>query len=452
VVRRALAFAASLAPASLLALSLAACSDILGLKDLELYPAEGGADSGEDASPDGTSGSDTGTTGTDASGDAPGNDARDSESNDTTGGDGPATDSSDMDSSSIDSTAADVVEDTAHPADAPVDTSAGSDGACSPDLQTDAHNCGACGHDCLKGTCDNGYCQAFAIGSSVTAYDMVVSSGTLYWVDQASTVWTCTITGNACSPHSFAINQSSPERITLGGSANGTVFWTNFGSGGAADGSIVSLPLAGGTPSTVVSGRWTPQGIAADDTYVFWAESSQNQLLRRPLGGGTTTTLSTGTSSDPTAVAVGAGTVYWTDSELNNMGSVLMSPENTLTATGTVQGSQDLPQALAVDSTYVYWVDFEGTGAVWQYTINGGQKQQVGTGDSNPFRVVSDPSSAFWIDQGTPADNGEVVEWHVATNSPTVRAMNLDQPSALAMDASAVYFATLGGTLYMMVR
>jgi hypothetical protein len=448
VVKRRLTLAASLVPASLLAMSLAACGDILGLKDLELYPAEGGADSGEDASPDGTSGADTGMPAGDASGDTAGNDARDSETDGTATGDGPTPDSSSMDSSS-----ADAVEDTARPADAPVDTSTGPDGACSPDLQSDAHNCGTCGHDCIKGTCSGGYCQPFVIGSSVTAYDMVVSNGTLYWVDQAATVWTCTITGNACSPQSFAINQSSPERITLGGNNNATVFWTNFGSGGAADGSVVSLPLGGGTPSTLVSGRWTPQGIAADDTYVFWAESSQNQLLRRPLGGSTTTTLSTGASSSPTAVALGAGTVYWSDALVNNMGSVNMAPENTLTATTTVQGSQDLPQALAVDATYLYWVDFTGMGAVWQYKINGGQKHQVGSADTNPFRVVSDATSAFWIDQGTSTGNdGEVLEWHVATSSSTVRATTLDQPSALAMDQNAVYFATLDGALQMMVR
>ena len=68
------------------------------------------------------------------------------------------------------------------------------------------------------------------------------------------------------------------ERITLGGPSNGTVFWTNFGSGSMAHGSIVSLPLAGGTPTTLESSRWTPQGIAADDFYIFWAESFTTQL------------------------------------------------------------------------------------------------------------------------------------------------------------------------------
>ncbi len=433
--KRRLAFAASLA------LSLAACGDLLSLKDLEPYPAEGGADSGEDTSPDGPGGGDSGV----PDGDAASADAPDSEV-DSTAGDGPTPDSSPSDSS-----ASDAPEDTMHVADAPVDTGTAPDSSCTSGSLTDPHNCGTCGHDCLKGTCSAGYCQPFTIGSSVTAvYDMVASNGTLYWVDQASTVWTCTITSNACSAQSFASGQSSPERITLGGNGNGTVYWTNFGSGTSADGSIVSLPLSGGTPLTLETGRMTPQGIGADDFYIFWAESASNQIVRRPLGTSMLTALPAGASSSPTAVAMGGGSVYWSDGVAG--GSVDTSLEGTL-AIAPVQGGQATPWSIAVDATYVYWVDFANPGAVWQVAISGGQKQQVGTGDIYPIRIASDATSAFWIDQGTATGNdGKVVEWHVATNSQTVRATILDQPLAMAMDNNAVYFATAGGVLHMMVR
>ncbi len=420
---------------------------LLSLKDLEPYPAEAGADSAEDASPDGTSGGDS--AGSD--GDAAGTDARDSETDGGFGGDGTTPDSSSMDSSSIDSSAADSPEDTTHVADAPVDTSTGPDSACMGSL-TDSHNCGTCGHDCLKGTCSGGYCQPFLLGSSAVAYDMVANGGTLYWVDQASTVWTCTITNNACTAQSFATGQASPERLAIGGTGNGTVFWTNYGSGSKADGSIVSLPLAGGTPSTLETGRWTPQGIAADDTYIFWAESFTNQLVRRPLGSSTTTALPTGASSSPTAVAMGAGSVYWSDGVSG--GSVDTSLEGTLAIT-PVQGGQSSPWSIAVDATYVYWVDFANPGAIWQSTIGGGAETQLAStsGDIYPVRIVSDATSAYWIDQGTATgNNGQLVEWHVAAKSVTERATTLDQPSALAMDGNAVYYGTLGGKLYMMVR
>jgi hypothetical protein len=458
VVRRRLALVACLTPAGLLALSLAACGDILGLRDLQLYPAEGGTDSGEDSSPDGTSGGDTGT----PAGDAEGPDARDAGGTTDGGleGDGPATtDASATDSSSADSPVADAPEDT-HPVDAPfdaqVDSSTGPDSSCTAGSQTDPHNCGSCGHDCLLGACQAGVCQAFTIGSSVTAYDMIVSNGTLYWVDEQSTVWTCAIKNNACSAQTFAAGQSTPERITLGGSGNGTVYWSNYGSGSGSDGTIVSLPLAGGTPSTLASGLWTPQGIAADGTYVFWAESYAPipQIVRRPVGSATTTSLPTGASSAPTAVAVGAGTIYWSDAVAGTGGSVDTSPEGSLSVT-SLQGGQASPWDIAVDATYLYWVDYANPGTVWQYTINGGgQKQQLGTGDIKPVRIASDAANAYWIDEGTPSGfNGKLAEWNVVAKTATDRATTLDQPTALAIDSNAVYFATLGdGQLHMMVR
>jgi hypothetical protein len=453
VVKRRLVPAACLGLSGALALSLAACSDLLNLKDLQPYPAEGGADAGEDASPDGPVAEDGGT-------DATGPDARDAEGapDGSMAGDGPTmNDGSPKDSSPSDapvldapedtSPPVDAPEDTAQPVDAPVDTGSGPDSSCT--LGT-SQNCGSCGHDCLAGACAGGLCQPFTIGSSVTAYDMVVSGSNLYWVDQSTTVWTCTIAGSACNARIFASAQNTPERITLGGAGNGTVFWSNFGSGSAANGSIVSLPLLGGTPSTIASGQWTPQGIAADDTYVFWADTATSQLVRSTLSGSSSTTLSTGANTLPTPVAVGGGKVYWGDDVASGMGAIDSSPESSLTI-DPVQSGQATPWAFARDATYLYWVDYVNPGAVWQFTLNGGAKQQLASNEDMPIRIVSDAASAFWIDEGSAGD-GKLVEWNVSANTSTDRATGLNQPSALAMDSSAVYFATLDGVLHMMVR
>ena len=142
--------------------------------------------------------------------------------------------------------------------------------------------------------------------------------------------------------------------------------------------------------------------------------------------------------------------MYWGDDVASGMGAIDTSPESSLTI-DPVQSGQKTPWAFALDSTYLYWVDYVNPGAVWQYTLNGGAKQQLASNEDMPMRIVSDATSAFWIDEGSAGD-GKLVEWDVAAGMSKDRAAGLDQPSALAMDSNAVYFATLDGVLHMMVR
>ena len=52
------------------------------------------------------------------------------------------------------------------------------------------------------------------------------------------------------------------------------VYWTDYGnacsSSPACRGSVMKLPLAGGTPTTLASGRVGPTWIAVDATRVYW--------------------------------------------------------------------------------------------------------------------------------------------------------------------------------------
>jgi hypothetical protein len=435
VVRRERALAATLVSASLLGLSLAGCEGLLGLKDLQPYPADGSTESGSEGGElaDGMSGGDS------VQPPADGSNPHDA----TSPSDGSTNDS-------------------AFPPDAPESDGptkdAPADGPCTANTMTDGKNCGTCGHDCLGGACQLGVCQPFALASSVTAYDMVVSNGTLYWVDQISTsgsVWKCAIANSACTPTPLAGSQNGPSRIAIHGS---NVYWSDYGSGTANDGAILSVPVSGGTPNPLVTGLGAPQGVATDGTYVYWAESypespAMAQIGRIALSGGSTTSIPMVAGSAPTAVAASTNEVYWTDvASGGNDGTVNKAPEPAQSPTGSVATSQTLPTALSLDSTYLYWVDFTIPGAVWQYDIASNSKTQLASTESNPFRIVSDDNDVFWIDQGTGTD-GSLVRWHLGTSTKTSFPTNLALPSAVAMDGTAVYFATAGtGVLYMMAR
>jgi hypothetical protein len=67
-----------------------------------------------------------------------------------------------------------------------VSEGAGGGGVCSPDTSfaSDAHNCGACGRDCLDGPCSEGECQPVVFAPRETYPLMIALDATsVYWVD-----------------------------------------------------------------------------------------------------------------------------------------------------------------------------------------------------------------------------------------------------------------------------
>src|SRR5277367_6735428 len=72
----------------------------------------------------------------------------------------------------------------APPVDAPRE---GDAKPCSPDLMTDSHNCGACGHNCFGTTCTAGLCAPIVLAENEddpTA--MTVDSSNVYWTDSGT--------------------------------------------------------------------------------------------------------------------------------------------------------------------------------------------------------------------------------------------------------------------------
>lgn len=87
----------------------------------------------------------------------------------------------------------------------------------------------------------------------------------------------------------------------------------------APDGTVMSQPLSGGTPTTLASGQWGPGSIAIDASRIYWSAGDPSKqwtdadgcICSMPLSGGAVTTLASGQKGIG-QIVVDATNVYWT--------------------------------------------------------------------------------------------------------------------------------------------
>ena len=125
------------------------------------------------------------------------------------------------------------------------------------------------------------------------------------------------------------------------------------------DDTLMSVPLGGGTPSTL-TGSTDAVVIATDSTSIYLGAG--DLLLKLPLQGGTVTTLASG-GDTIAGIALDDGSVYWTafDCVSGNPcnGEVMKVPHDGGMSV-TLAAGENGPSGIAVDATSVYWADIGG--------------------------------------------------------------------------------------------
>jgi hypothetical protein len=125
------------------------------------------------------------------------------------------------------------------------------------------------------------------------------------------------------------------------------LYWT-VRDGASTRGDVLQVPLAGGAVSTLAQGEGMPQGIAADDAAVYWANNQSGEIRKLTHAGGAITTLTAGEML-PTVLAIDEASVYW--SALGGLRKVAKSGGTAVTLAATRAFD------IKLDATSVYWTD-----------------------------------------------------------------------------------------------
>ena len=177
------------------------------------------------------------------------------------------------------------------------------------DIQEDQHNCGACGHDCQGGDCKGGTCLPLLLASSrYQAYAIAVNAQGVYWTELNDDVVSVGLTGGTVT------RLYSPGGIGIA-ALGSNVFFASVYLAFADTGSVMSVPKTGGTPQTLAANQNLPNGIAVDDTNIYWTDYSGGTVMKMaktPVDGGAPVTLASG-QDGPLGIAVDATSVYWTN-------------------------------------------------------------------------------------------------------------------------------------------
>ncbi|HEY1955002.1 MAG TPA: hypothetical protein VGH28_05305 [Polyangiaceae bacterium] len=150
--------------------------------------------------------------------------------------------------------------------------------------------------------------------------------------------------------------------------------------------------------------------IATDGTNMYWTEPLNDTILRKPISGGSPTTIFTASSgASPSAVLVDGTTLYFAVLGQDNGQGTVSSSALDGSGVQTIAASQHFPYELAVDANYIYW---------------------TAEGDADA--------------SGNPLGNGGVFRCAKSGcgGNPDQLASNLNDARGIAVDDTTIYFAT----------
>ena len=298
---------------------------------------------------------------------------------------------------------------------------------CEVNLDTDANNCGQCGHSCCGGTCGSGTCAADTlVASGVTAFTVDSTAETLYYAISSVGVNRHDISSGDESL--FAARSSAQATVTDVTMSEQRVAWGERNSSTSWAG-IYSRPTSGGSSrveSECLTCTATPTNLLYDATNLYWQWAVNTQVLYNPIAT---------PNPNPTlpysvyATEAGGGNAFAEVYQFTSDGTHLYArlydeashPDHVIhkalpTNSGLDQditfesfpGTNSSLAAPVTDGVNLYYVVYEYSGSpsypnigVWKKPIAGGSAQQLVNTTTLLPRLATDGVNVYYADSAS---------------------------------------------------
>ena len=295
--------------------------------------------------------------------------------------------------------------------------------------------------------------------AKITIQNISTDGTNVYWIDTGnSAIDKLPVNGGSIT--TLASGLQLPVGLAISAV---TAFWTEQGAANGCcaqmgAGQIRQVPLTGGTFSAVINGLDAPNALAIDNNFIYWAEIWR--VAKAQIGGGSTTTLASGISSDMARIAIDQSNIYILDGDLVKKVPIAGGTVEKLSSShgGSIGDLSAVNQDIVTDGNNVYWT-VASTGpippAVQAIPVTGGSAVTLSTDAAlvNPqdcyWRIAVDSQNVYWSTGSSSFPIGCAVKKVPIGGGITRTVVDAEYLRDFTVDGTYIYFSILqnGGVI-----